>query len=323
MKSYALPALMSIAFSAGAMPVAPMDIEGDQPCPPQLRYERARAFFQHVSIIAQLDPVTGHVIQNQKTHKFRDPRGPITEKAKEVHLKPEQVAQIRKTCGYVFCGDPDDGKSKYGGTGCVGGSSGMQMMTAEHVLFKPYTHIQRAEKCYIQNQDTQPKAVELDMTKVEHVDGGNDPLYQHQEMVLVRLKEKLTDVKPIPFSSASLKDRQTMLLVSAQQKRMPVKVSPYEPVFQSCTGVKTSDKIGPTEIKSDCAATRGASGSIGFAVEPDGNLSMNSVVIAVKDDDHDGCVFDDETCFTYSLGVNPRIADHQLRQLDGAEENGR
>ena len=64
-----------------------------------------------------------------------------------------------------------------------------------------------------------------------------------QEMTLVRLKKKVTDAKPFPFSHDSVADGQPMIVVSATQHEMPMKVPPGELIVQKCTARKTSQVL--------------------------------------------------------------------------------
>ena len=117
-------------------------------------------------LLATRIPLTGVIQEDPKTGKSNDPRGPIAVKAKELGLSPEIVARIRKTCGYVFCGEPTPWVER--GGGCLAGRSGMQVLTAHHVLFKYLGTRLRADQCYFQNQDAR---VELDLAKIERVSG--------------------------------------------------------------------------------------------------------------------------------------------------------
>ena len=81
------------------------------------------------------------VLQEGQT-VWKDPRGPLTQKAKELGLSPAEVHRIRKNVGYVYCpGDQAKGGASLG-TGMLVGN-GDQVVTDAHLFIDPETNLRR------------------------------------------------------------------------------------------------------------------------------------------------------------------------------------
>jgi hypothetical protein len=272
------------------------------------------------SLMAQTDPETGVVVT-------KDPRGLISAKARELDLNSEEVTRIRKTCGYVFCADPRQLREgplyAYIGSGCLVGPSGMQVMTARHVIFDDDGR-PRSSQCYIQNQDVPFARAKLDLQHFYVFSFTNSPARgaNNSELMVVRLQGKLTSWRPFPFAKTDLRDDQPMILVSAFQGRMPINNDGREPIVQKCYSHSTNRLLPglPTEIFGDCSQTPGASGSVAFVTGEGGKLYISSVLVGEGGRSQDGCVYDrDKECFSYTLGVNPDVVDIIVQFESGAK----
>jgi len=290
------------------------------------------------------------VLQEGQT-VWKDPRGPLTQKAKELGLSPAEVQRIRKNTGYVICpGNVSGGES--GGAAMLVGN-GDFLVTDAHLFINPETNERREplSDCMFVNQADPHDVVRLDFssersykfyTKVPKLEWYND-------RAVVRLKRRVPGARPFPIDTdeAPIRRGHRLIMISATQKQLTFPMTQYhfktsigggkftyeldlneEPIAQACTamGYYARTARASSVLYSDCSATIGASGSVAMIRKQDGSLAAKALLIQTGNPITDYKPFKiganvplTELSFTLSVGLDANVSD-DIMAMERANE---
>lgn len=255
-----------------------------------------------MAIALQDDHIVGSRDANGKPIELR---ALLATKSSELGLSQDEISQIRKTTGDIFCSSI--ALEAWTATGFLIGQGGM-VMTNSHALVthwggfggKPSVVSPPSWECFWQNKDTPFRRVPLDISagglKIFSIDDGNT----QRDVAVARLRWKVPGARPFPINNTKLmlSVGENLTMVSGTQLRMPSLPKPVSEVIRTYRDSSLSfdynrdlivqrcsaKHFEPTranwvgEIYTDCATTGGTSGSPVFARTGNGEL----VIVAIN-----------------------------------------
>jgi len=291
------------------------------------------------------------VLQEGQT-VWKDPRGPLTQKARELGLSPAEVHRIRKNVGYVYCpGDQAKGGASLG-TGMLVGN-GDQVVTDAHLFIDPETNLRREPlaDCRFINLADPSAVVRFDFTgeKTYKFYAPFPKAAWYNDRAIVRLTHRIPGADPFPFDldEAPLKRGDPLIMISAEQKRLTFSMPQHhvsitsqdrrwvietdvnnEPIAQACRvmGYYARTARASSVVYSDCNDTEGASGSVILIRKPDGSLAARALLTqgGIPAADYkpfkvgSGVGYDDLS-FTLSIGLDANVHD-DITMMERAHE---
>ncbi|WP_438275812.1 hypothetical protein [Nitrobacter sp.] len=293
------------------------------------------------------------ILQDGQT-VWKDPRGPLSRKAQELGLSPEEVQRIRKNVGYVICpGNPADGGALASeGAGMLVGN-GHQIVTDAHLFIDTYTNKRREplEDCRFINL--------ADPSAIVRLDFSSEKTYKfytlfpeavwYNDRAIVRLTHRILGADPFPLDldETPLKRGDRLIMISADQNQLTFSMPRHhilfymqdhkfsdemdvnsEPIAQACTVMAYYARTARASsvIYSDCNGTAKASGSIVLIRKPNGNLAAKALhtqggklVADYKPFKVGSGVGPDNLSFALSIGLDANVYD-DIMAMERANE---
>jgi V8-like Glu-specific endopeptidase len=272
-----------------------------------------------------------------------DPRGLLGIKGPELGLSGQEIAQLRQTVGDVVCPGTQ-------GTAFLVGQ-GRNILTNAHI-FVDENGKDRAnlDKCFWQNKDEpfQRISIETDEHNLKLFTRSTAKEF-HLDLAIARLGKTIPGAHPLPFDTrASVGIGEQLIMVSAGQLRMPSlprQVTEFihgdperpafefdynrEPILQGCKVMSVgglADTVANDTIYSDCAATKGTSGSPILVRSQTGELAIKGVHVGGGQDaaDYTDFTLDGASplgrSYSNALQLNPEILG-EIGRFETGQQN--
>jgi hypothetical protein len=312
-------------------------------------------FLSPCASFSQTDPIQPvNLVLQEGQSVWKDPRGPLTKKAEELGLSPEEVLRIRKNTGYVECpGDlAANGFIGHGeatiGTGMLVGD-GDAVVTDAHLFIDPATNRRREplSACHFITLAAQNSIAKLDFSSEQTYKFYTvAPAAEwFNDRAIVRLTHRIPGASPLPFDleETALRPGDRLIMISAYQKEltftMPSRRVTYpisdkinaetdvnmEPIAQACSVMYYYARTARASsvVYSDCNGTEKAGGSVLLIRKPDGSLAAKALLTKGGNPDADFKPFkigkgvaDADLSYTLSIGLDANVHD-DIKKMEG------
>jgi hypothetical protein len=293
---------------------------------------------------AELSQPVNLVLQDGQS-VWKDPRGPLTQKAQELGLSAAEVQRIRKVVGYIACpGDvANNGAGADSGTGMLVGNGDM-IVTDAHLFIDPNTNSPRPNlfECRFINLADQYAIVSLDFSNAKsNKFYTNSPATAwYNDRAIVRLTHRIPNADPLPFDldETPLRRGDRLIMISSHQHRLTFSMPQRhisvdiegkhleadvnrEPIAQGCSVMSyyARTAMASSVVYSDCNDTEGASGSVVLVRKTDGSLVAKALLSQGGDAmaDHKpfkvgSGVASSDLSFTLSIGMDANVYEDIL-----------
>lgn len=143
-----------------------------------------------------------------------DRRGPLSKKAKEFNLTKAEIAQIRKSFGFVFC-QPDPSKDLLVGGGFLAGNN-CEVWTVTHNLQFPNGEAIDLKHCGFQNFEVPGKRTSFDVASKRNIVPWAKGQKGRTDRARLRLKDCIPGAKPFLVENTQLRPGSDYMSVMAE-----------------------------------------------------------------------------------------------------------